>query len=425
MNTNLHDTIKHIASLSEQAATEAAVAAINALAYTDAQREYALDMLTQPSFWRNINIQGADGDVKWTAPRLWLARDVTVTHDGEEYRFGDYFPINSDPKAALPTEWTILTPAPVGRGPRLEELPLLELANRKADHGSFGPLHKISTDNGKVSFYSLNGYGLPYCQRDFVWSHDQCSKFINSLMCGLPFGSLCITETSVLPSEVAEHFGHLAGAQHALSNMIIDGQQRMTALVLFFHDRVSWSGHVFSEFKAAQDILCSDELTVYKVAADGKQVLKEDGTPDIDWEATEEKHKPYRWLAEQYERMENIVLPVVMLDIRVWSEAAVYDIYTALSAGGTAHTAAETAANAVASALAAGLLRVDKSGAVLLYNEDGAVLAELDMENENIAELAYSLCPAGIPEEDDPYSAGGQDESSNAALFGAEEAEGA
>ena len=32
MNTNLHDTIKHIASLSEQAATEAAVAAINALA---------------------------------------------------------------------------------------------------------------------------------------------------------------------------------------------------------------------------------------------------------------------------------------------------------------------------------------------------------------------------------------------------------
>ena len=409
---NLHDTIKHIASLSEQAATEAAVAAINALAYTDAQREYALDMLTQPSFWRNISIQGADGDVKWTAPRLWLARDVTVTHDGEEYRFGDYFPINSDPKAALPTEWTILTPAPVGRGPRLEELPLLELANRKADHGSFGPLHKISTDNGKVSFYSLNGYGLPYCQRDFVWSHDQCSKFINSLMCGLPFGSLCITETSVLPSEVAEHFGHMPGAQHALSNMIIDGQQRMTALVLFFHDRVSWGGHVFSEFK--------DAYTNYVVDADLNPELDDDGNPVFSDEA---KHK--RWLAEQYERMENIVLPVVMLDIRVWSEAAVYDIYTALSAGGTAHTAAETAANAVASALAAGLLRVDKSGAVLLYNEDGAVLAELDMENENIAELAYSLCPAGIPEEDDPYSAGGQEEPSNAALFGAEEAEGA
>jgi hypothetical protein len=55
----------------------------------------------------------------------------------------------------------------------------------------------------------------------------------------------------------------------------------------------------------------------------------------------------------------------------------------------------------------------------------GAVLAELDMENENIAALAHTLCPAGIPEEDDPYSAGGQEEPSNAALFGAEEAEGA
>ena len=414
MNTNLHDTIKHIASLSEQAATEAAVAAINALAYTDAQREYALDMLTQPSFWRNISIQGADGDVKWTAPRLWLARDVTVTHDGEEYRFGDYFPINSDPKAALPTEWTILTPAPVGRGPRLEELPLLELANRKADHGSFGPLHKISTDNGKVSFYSLNGYGLPYCQRDFVWSHDQCSNFINSLMCGLPFGSLCITETSVLPSEVAEHFGHMPGAQHALSNMIIDGQQRMTALVLFFHDRVSWGGHVFSEFKDAYHAVDVD--ADWEPNVDGVMTLGADLT-------AEEAHK--RWLAEQYKRMENIVLPVVMLDIRVWSDAAASEIYTALSAGGTAHTAAETAANAVASALSSGLLRVDKSGAVLLYNEDGAVLAELDMENENIAALAHTLCPAGIPEEDDPYSAGGQEEPSNAALFGAEEAEGA
>jgi hypothetical protein len=186
--------------------------------------------------------------------------------------------------------------------------------------------------------------------------------------------------------------------------MIIDGQQRMTALVLFFHDRVSWCGHVFSEFK--------DAYHAVDVA---------DWEPNVD--TAEAAHK--LWLAEQYERMESIVLPVVMLDIRVWSEAAVYDIYTALSAGGTVYTAAETAANAVASALSSGLLRVDKSGAVLLYNEDGAVLAELDMENENIAALAHTLCPAGIPEEDDPYSAGGQEEPSNAALFGAEEAEGA
>lgn len=171
---------------------------------------------------------------------------------------------------------------------------------------------------------------------------------------------------------------------------------------------------MFSEFKDAYHAVDVD--ADWEPNVDGVMTLGADLT-------AEAAHK--RWLAAQYERMESIVLPVVMLDIRVWSEAAVYDIYTALSAGGTAHTAAETAANAVASALAAGLLRVDKSGAVLLYNEDGAVLAELDMENEKIAELAHELCPMGIPEEDDPYSAGGQDEPSNAALFGAEEAEGA
>src|SRR5690606_39673409 len=62
------------------------------------------------------------------------------------------------------------------------------------------------------------GFIIPNFQRKYVWKHDEASKFIESLLLGLPVPSIFL-------------------AKDKFSNrlIVIDGQQRLRTLQYFYH----------------------------------------------------------------------------------------------------------------------------------------------------------------------------------------------
>lgn len=71
------------------------------------------------------------------------------------------------------------------------------------------------------------GYPLPSWQREFKWSIEQSEKFIDSIWRGVALGSYTRVEYELL-SGIA-HVEHLP-----FSNSIMDGQQRLKSLEMYF-----------------------------------------------------------------------------------------------------------------------------------------------------------------------------------------------
>lgn len=70
--------------------------------------------------------------------------------------------------------------------------------------------------------------GLPLApwQRDFKWSDEQCQRFIGSIWRGVHIGSYLMTEAAFRTEDAA-----FQGVQYLpLTNMVIDGQQRLFAI---------------------------------------------------------------------------------------------------------------------------------------------------------------------------------------------------
>lgn len=67
------------------------------------------------------------------------------------------------------------------------------------------------------------GMGLPSWQRDFVWSQAQCKRFIESIWSGINIGGWMFNVVGT-------------SANHPLDGLIIDGQQRLTALERYLTD---------------------------------------------------------------------------------------------------------------------------------------------------------------------------------------------
>jgi len=79
--------------------------------------------------------------------------------------------------------------------------------------------------------------GLPLApwQREFKWTEEQCRRFINSIWTGLHLGTYVVTEL-----ETRTETNGFQGVEYAfLSNCVIDGQQRLTALELYVTDRLA------------------------------------------------------------------------------------------------------------------------------------------------------------------------------------------
>lgn len=79
--------------------------------------------------------------------------------------------------------------------------------------------------------------GLPLVpwQRPFKWSAQQCERFVASAWSGVHLGSYIVT-----PLEFERKGLDFQGVEYTrLSNAVIDGQQRLTALEMYFTDRIA------------------------------------------------------------------------------------------------------------------------------------------------------------------------------------------
>lgn len=76
------------------------------------------------------------------------------------------------------------------------------------------------------------GYPLPDWQRDFKWTPTQCEKLITSIWNGVGIGAYTLTD--------AELRDDLSTAEYLpLSNCVMDGQQRLMALEMYFSNQLA------------------------------------------------------------------------------------------------------------------------------------------------------------------------------------------
>lgn len=78
--------------------------------------------------------------------------------------------------------------------------------------------------------------GIPLApwQREFKWTPEQCGRFISSAYSGVHLGTYLMTKFDVDsgPGGVGVEFPYL-------SNMLIDGQQRLTAIEMYLKDQIA------------------------------------------------------------------------------------------------------------------------------------------------------------------------------------------
>jgi uncharacterized protein with ParB-like and HNH nuclease domain len=80
-----------------------------------------------------------------------------------------------------------------------------------------------------------NAIVLPEFQREFVWKNSQAKELINSLFKQYPIGSLLTWETES-PPEIKNEA--IEQEKHALFEVLLDGQQRLTVLYMLVKDEI-------------------------------------------------------------------------------------------------------------------------------------------------------------------------------------------
>lgn len=124
-------------------------------------------------------------------------------------------------------------------------------------------------DNGFVTIGALLEHrfrlGLPHFQRGQVWGEDSYSRLLESLMWDTPCGSIILW---VPPAPAADHGVFADWGTTTLEYLVVDGQQRLTALSLMLdpaEDSASaggWSMNLAAvpQFRAAADVAPTTRL---------------------------------------------------------------------------------------------------------------------------------------------------------------------
>lgn len=99
-------------------------------------------------------------------------------------------------------------------------------------------LRSFNAEDAKLQYPWAQRFvmGLPLApwQREFKWSMDQVQRFITSAWTGVHLGSYIVTATDLRKEDAG-----FRGIEYlSLSNMVIDGQQRLQALELYLNDQV-------------------------------------------------------------------------------------------------------------------------------------------------------------------------------------------
>lgn len=85
----------------------------------------------------------------------------------------------------------------------------------------------------------LCGYVVPDFQRGLVWTEAQNLALIDSIFRGIPIGTYAVNfSTDRLPPR--------------LTNILLDGQQRLNALALYWDDKLVYRGYKWSELNRIQ-----------------------------------------------------------------------------------------------------------------------------------------------------------------------------
>lgn len=85
----------------------------------------------------------------------------------------------------------------------------------------------------------LCGHVIPDFQRGLCWTEDQNLALIDSVFRGIPIGTYAVNfSTDQLPPR--------------LTNILLDGQQRLNALALYWDDKLTYRGYKWSELNRPQ-----------------------------------------------------------------------------------------------------------------------------------------------------------------------------
>lgn len=282
----------------------------------------------------------------WEAKRAMLAYaavDAAVEFDGELYDFEQYMPAIVSPVAIVNAR-SFFTPN--GERPTSSLTTSMEVVTVrdivKLESLQCGVQHKVAEgDDGQLHYVAVGRFRLPVCQRDFVWSVEQCQTLVDSLMRKMPMGTLVATKIQRPPLPVADVWGISTATLSATSNMLIDGQQRSTALCAYVSGVYPVYGQYFHELP--------EEL-----------------------------------------RNEFLDMPVPVATIDDIPLEQLLELYDRLSAGGTAHLNTEKAMTSLLRALASGTLMFgqDEDGVTTVTTTDGVWEVDLTEGDVMLAQSA-------------------------------------
>src|SRR5690606_28851260 len=95
---------------------------------------------------------------------------------------------------------------------------------------------KKEVDDGTIrnvhNYRQVLGFFLPPWQRGLVWTREQNISLLESAWRGIGIGTFTYNDADI---------------EHPLDNLLIDGQQRMNALELYFNDEFPVFGYKWSE----------------------------------------------------------------------------------------------------------------------------------------------------------------------------------
>ncbi|MFW1108333.1 DUF262 domain-containing protein [Vibrio parahaemolyticus] len=112
----------------------------------------------------------------------------------------------------------------------------------------------------------IGGWPLPSWQRGLVWTVEQKVSFIESVFIGYDLGSVMINEA---------HWPDGAKASTPMSEIIIDGQQRISALVGFVNNEFQVNGLFWRDLtREEQRVFREREIGMKRVACYDEAKLK-------------------------------------------------------------------------------------------------------------------------------------------------------
>jgi len=121
--------------------------------------------------------------------------------------------------------------------------------------------HLEHASNGKVpdGARSVFGLWLPTWQRPFVWTKEQSIKFVESIWLAIPVGT----------------YTYVCDIGGPFDGCLIDGQQRLTSLQMYFNNEFPVFGYFYNEITEVDERMLSMSRSFPCFRVSGKEARNE------------------------------------------------------------------------------------------------------------------------------------------------------